>query len=901
MKRMNRVLSVILVILLAAGIFPIVGLSNDSSIFSGDALATECRVGDIIQFGSYPQSEVTNDTIISNTGDTITFGEYPNSKVIDNNTIVALNKTSKEWHSYRYYSGDGAYGSMQQGDWMQYTDVTYNGSKYRGVKISQYRPYWTCYPSSVSFSSQAYNGYTINNTYWFKWEPLKWRVLDPNDGLIVCEKLIDCQAYCNEVVESDGTYYNGTYPSIHCNNYAFSSIRNWLNSDFYDIAFSEKEKDQIVVSELNNGAYSSEFATYDSISTCDNIFLLSYSDAINTSYGFITDDDRVAVGTDYAKCQGIGVTPTSAYSSSWLLRSAGSDSYIVRGAYSTGRLTDYNASYPGYGIRPACRLKKIDNDTSTGFELGRDNNSFRHSNGAQYYYDSDLKKYVKKRDSNGNVMFKSEAEALANNTGFYLQNNYQINDEFLLECLKNKCLSSTEEDDIIEKKDGEWGGSCYGIAETIGMVYLGYQDISDITSIPAEDFYNLELPYKNQLLSDTINYYYLSQFLNAGSKKSYGVYTYKNKYTGTITSNSNSNFWKNLIDVVAEQYMVLLGFGEEDGSGHAIVTCGVKQESENKYVINLYDENGLCESESGFHRLEIIKTGNKYEATYMCEKNNDDNIIDELTYVFYLPLDSVTGLVPTRNKAKKNSAKMESDHSETETMEITIPFFGEYEVAFDDGTYIRFEEDGLDATADIIDMRFIIKGEQSFARLTVDKKGELTMTSTVDDITVFDENNYYSVEGDNIDEMKISFTDGITMQGENYSFIASIDCNENEVAVKQASGSATNTVIITDKDNTLITGNDNISCMDVCILTLDDKTVLIDNEAFSEVEISPDGTIVNTTVNDDEDTHDNPSDPTPTDQEKVCKYCNQKHDSSLIGRIVALIHSILWFFKNLFK
>ena len=32
--------------------------------------------------------------------------------------------------SYGYYSGNGEYGSMVQGDWMRYTDVTYNGKKY---------------------------------------------------------------------------------------------------------------------------------------------------------------------------------------------------------------------------------------------------------------------------------------------------------------------------------------------------------------------------------------------------------------------------------------------------------------------------------------------------------------------------------------------------------------------------------------------------------------------------------------------------------------------------------------------------------------------------------------------------------------------------------------------------
>lgn len=87
---------------------------------------------------------------------------------------------------------------MKPGDWMKYADFTYNGTKYRAVTFSQYRPYWTD-NSTSSGTNQDYNGYTTNNIYYFKYEPLKWRVLDPSTGLVLCESIIDSQAYSNTI------------------------------------------------------------------------------------------------------------------------------------------------------------------------------------------------------------------------------------------------------------------------------------------------------------------------------------------------------------------------------------------------------------------------------------------------------------------------------------------------------------------------------------------------------------------------------------------------------------------------------------------------------------------------------------------------------------------------------
>ena len=300
-------------------------------------------------------------------GDTVAFGSYPQSKVTDSSLVSALDGISKNWVSYGYYSGDGSSSdTMVQGDWMKYADFTYNGTKYRAVTFSQYRPYWTGYSSSSSYTHQDDNGYTPNNIYYFKYEPLKWRVLDPSTGLVLCESIIDSQAYSNTIykygTDENGTaFWNDAEHTHYANDYATSSIRAWLNDDFYNTAFSSSQKASVLTSELDNRAYSTSYSEYDSETTYDKVFLLSWSEMQNTAYGFPAHTDsspaRPAKGTDYAKCQGLEGNSSNERSVQ-LLRSAAGYSEGTCRVYSNGEL-DNGWSYAISGVRPALKISNL--------------------------------------------------------------------------------------------------------------------------------------------------------------------------------------------------------------------------------------------------------------------------------------------------------------------------------------------------------------------------------------------------------------------------------------------------------------------------------------------------------------------------------------------------------------
>ncbi len=293
-------------------------------------------------------------------GDLIKFGSYPQTKVTDTSLLSALNSLSLSWVSYGYYSGTGNLydGQMTSGDYMKYADVTYKGERYRAVKFTEYRPYNTGDETRSVYTNQDENGYYTNTVYWFKFETLKWRVLDPDEGFMVCESIIDSQPYNNTIYYKYSTYWQDTSCTTYANDYATSSIRDWLNDDFYHTAFTSAEKSQIQKSAQDNSCYKPNHPQYDSATTNDKIFLLSWDEVTNSEYGFNSghsaDTARRAQGTDYAKAQGLYVYHSYSY---WWLRSPSISSEGVCAVNDEdGFCLSSDVYFTDGGIRPALKL-----------------------------------------------------------------------------------------------------------------------------------------------------------------------------------------------------------------------------------------------------------------------------------------------------------------------------------------------------------------------------------------------------------------------------------------------------------------------------------------------------------------------------------------------------------------
>lgn len=169
-------------------------------------------------------------------------------------------------------------------------------------------------------------------------QTIVWDVIE-DDGdklLVISHKCLDCRVF------NDGE---------NSANWNKSEIRKWLNGEFFETAFSEMEKERVLLTQLEGGKTSK---------TKDRVFLLNKEE-----YFLLDCNNQSALMTKYARekySQELGYKYTEPYAF-WWLREPGVD---VKGGYdlthvcANGSLNGFarsDSSHPN-GIRPAMWIKK---------------------------------------------------------------------------------------------------------------------------------------------------------------------------------------------------------------------------------------------------------------------------------------------------------------------------------------------------------------------------------------------------------------------------------------------------------------------------------------------------------------------------------------------------------------
>ena len=172
-------------------------------------------------------------------------------------------------------------------------------------------------------------------------EPIEWLVLDVQN-----EKALLLSKYA-----LDAKPYHDRYGSI---TWEDCSLREWLNGDFLNAAFSEAEKNSVLTAEIDNSKSQGyhEWRTDGGNSTVDKVFLLSDAEAW---FYFGSDVDRRCTPTAYASAMGADFKTENGeqYATGWWLRSPGENEYSAEYVNFRG---DHISNVVGNGyvsIRPA--------------------------------------------------------------------------------------------------------------------------------------------------------------------------------------------------------------------------------------------------------------------------------------------------------------------------------------------------------------------------------------------------------------------------------------------------------------------------------------------------------------------------------------------------------------------
>ena len=281
-------------------------------------------------------------------GKYIYFGHWPQTCERDETVIAQLNAIAGKPPLPRDKENPYNWESHEGTTYMWQKTLIHNGTKYLGVKMDDYR-------ASGVYSLRSYimeNGYSTTEVYWFKYEPIKWRILTTGEksAYIMSDIALDSfSIQPNRKGEiRDGLYadYNnstGVPDGTYANNWEYCFLRGWLNETFYNEVFNGLQKEIIKTTHLDNTARSSNPNDYPKYygygenagknkfadqckDTDDKIFLLSLRDITTTAYGFnkdvkAEDPARNLQATDFAKLHGAPMNTNDKKYVTWYTRS----------------------------------------------------------------------------------------------------------------------------------------------------------------------------------------------------------------------------------------------------------------------------------------------------------------------------------------------------------------------------------------------------------------------------------------------------------------------------------------------------------------------------------------------------------------------------------------------------
>lgn len=314
-KKGKRFISVLMILALLIGIFP------TNVVWAAEQSDDVEKILENPKVKSNSQMESGQEV----TWDCVWFGSYPQREVIPE-SFQGLYVLENMWYEKDASAivDDAIYQKLQNADnWDANNEIILDGEKYRRISQDDAK-------QVMDYETPWYRWYSWEWTetedcwHYFKYDPIKWRVLNTDDkhseAFLLADVALDVQKYY------DADYWDLTEDELVTNNWKKSDLRSWLNSKgseergFLDTAFSNEEQEAII-------NIIAEERVADKVSLLSKNEVWGSQTAID--YGFaetsdIADEARRSKSSTYAKIMGlnISVDQSAMYCNNWWIRPA---------------------------------------------------------------------------------------------------------------------------------------------------------------------------------------------------------------------------------------------------------------------------------------------------------------------------------------------------------------------------------------------------------------------------------------------------------------------------------------------------------------------------------------------------------------------------------------------------
>lgn len=380
-------------------------------------------------------------------------------------------------------------------------------------------------------------------------------------------------------------------------------------------------------------------------------------------------------------------------------------------------------------------------------------------------------------------------------------NTYQFRSDEYLDRLKKLASGSFDEAVVANAIIDGWGGSCFGIAATMGLIQTGRLSLSDLTDSSAADYHSLSAPVNDDKLFDSINFYQTGQRMTTMRNSSDMVRIFKTD--ADEDSSRLTAFLKRLVESTADDKPVIFGysFKKDDGeaSGHAILAVNSRKDEDNhRYIVTLYDENTANghqgQETEGYTEMIIPEDYSSFDYTPvgMSFKLQDRYDYLEICYPESLPLFIDDDTVSNTGKLANGA---------DDGVIISVPLKSDITLKNDQGQNVSIKQGEAGGDMPVRDLKYIFADDASRVQVQVDKSDNFTVSSDNMDLSLITGEKIMSLKGEGMDSANLSLKDDkVSISGNNYKFNVTISCKNSDSLISMDGTAAGDTTVSVEGD-----------------------------------------------------------------------------------------------------
>jgi len=255
------------------------------------------------------------------------FGSYPATEIVDGEFTAVPEEALRQGD---VVSDKALYERLSQAEWTQ-GEATLDGARYRRMQAGDAVSWALARPQHYAWDDE-------HSWHYFRYEPIKWRVIELNDGVatLMADRLPDCAPFNTEAVDvfwencTLRSFLNGYDASENLEGISFADSPR---DSFLNTAFSDSERQALVRGPVEN-ANNYYFGTACGNDTEDFVYIMSESEVFSTElasrHGFVRSDGigdaaRRFTPTLYAMARGAWFSPVAGHEGNgfWFMRTSG--------------------------------------------------------------------------------------------------------------------------------------------------------------------------------------------------------------------------------------------------------------------------------------------------------------------------------------------------------------------------------------------------------------------------------------------------------------------------------------------------------------------------------------------------------------------------------------------------